>query len=202
MGRMRRRLKAGMRIAVIGTGNIGGTLGTRWRAAGHEVTYGARSGSGQGPGGAPVTTVSDAVAAADVVLLAVPGRAIPEVVGALGAALDGKIVIDAANRMGEPEANSRAAIEAAAPGARYVRAFNTLGWENFADPLPGAALFFAADPEARDAAEELITDIGLEPAYLGDASAASAVDGALGLWFSLVRQQGGSRRLAFSVIRP
>jgi len=38
-----------MRIAVIGKGNIGGTLGSKWRAAGHDVVYGARDGSGQGP---------------------------------------------------------------------------------------------------------------------------------------------------------
>ena len=40
-----------MRIAVIGKGNIGGSLGTKWRAAGHDVVYGARDGSGEGPGG-------------------------------------------------------------------------------------------------------------------------------------------------------
>jgi hypothetical protein len=43
-----------MKIAVIGKGNIGGTLGSRWRAAGHDVVFGARDGSGEGPGGAPV----------------------------------------------------------------------------------------------------------------------------------------------------
>jgi 8-hydroxy-5-deazaflavin:NADPH oxidoreductase len=53
----------------------------------------------------------------------------------------------------------------AAPGAGYVGAFNTLGWENFADPPPGAVLFFAADPGARPLAEELITAVGLEPMF-------------------------------------
>ena len=48
------RLLAGMRVAVIGKGNIGGTLGSRWRSAGHDVVFGARDGSGEGPGGAPV----------------------------------------------------------------------------------------------------------------------------------------------------
>ena len=114
--------------------------------------------------------VGEALAGADVVLLAVPGGAAAEVVAANGAALAGKVVIDAVNRIGEPEVNSRAAIAAAAPQARYVRAFNTLGWENFADPLPGTALFFAADPDARAAAEELITAVGLEPVFAGDAA--------------------------------
>jgi predicted dinucleotide-binding enzyme len=190
-----------MRIAVIGTGHIGGSLGSRWREAGHDVVYGSREGSGTGPGGAPQRPVADALADADVVLLAVPGRAVAEVVGAHGGELAGRVVIDAANRMGEPEVNSRGMIAAAAPRARYVRAFNTLGWENFAEPLPGSALFFAADPAARATAEELITAVGLEPAYVGDAGAAGTVDGVLPLWFSLVKQRGGNRRLAFRVVQ-
>jgi 8-hydroxy-5-deazaflavin:NADPH oxidoreductase len=189
-----------MRIAVIGTGNIGGTLGSRWREAGQDVVYGSRDPGGTGPGGAPLRAIDEAVATADVVLLAVPGPAVAEVVSALGAALDGKVVIDAANRMGQPEANSRAAIGAAAPGASYARAFNTLGWENFADPLPGTDLFFASDPQARATVEELISAIGLTPVYVGGADATGAVDSVLGLWFALMKQNG-TRRLAFRLVR-
>ena len=61
MGRARARLGASMRIAVIGTGKIGGTLGGRWRAAGHDVVYGSRTGSGEGPGGAPLMGVGEAL---------------------------------------------------------------------------------------------------------------------------------------------
>jgi hypothetical protein len=190
-----------MRIAVIGTGNVGGTLGSRWRAAGHDVGYGSRSGSGAGPGGAPVRPVADALADAEVVVLAVPAGAVADVISANAAALGGKVVIDAVNRMGEPEVNSRAAIQAAAPTARYVRAFNTLGWENFADPPPGANLFYAADPAARQVTEELIRAVGLGPEYVGGPDAARTVDAVLPLWFSLVQQHGGHRRLAFRVLR-
>jgi predicted dinucleotide-binding enzyme len=140
-----------MRIAVIGKGNIGGSLGGKWRAAGHDVVYGARDGSGEGPGGAP-------------------------------------------------EFDSRAIIADAAPQARYVRAFNSLGWENFADPMPGTNMFFAADPDARATAEELIRAVGLEPAFLGDATATTTVDGLLPLWFALVQQNGGNRRVALRII--
>jgi len=190
-----------MRIAVIGTGHIGGTLGGRWRDAGHEVVYGSRTGSGEGPGGAPLTTVGEAVTGADAVVLAVPGGAVAEVVATYGAALAGKVVIDAANRMGEPQFNSRAEIAAAAPDARYVRAFTTLGWENFADPGTGAVLFFAADPDARPAAEELITAVGLEPVFAGDAGATETVDALLPLWFALVQHHGGNRRVALRTTR-
>jgi len=84
--------------------------------------------------------------------------------------------------------------------ARYARAFNTLGWENFADPLPGTDLFFASDPQARPAAEELISAIGLGPVYVGGADAAGAVDSLLGLWVALTRQNG-TRKLAFRLVR-
>ena len=190
-----------MRIAVIGTGKIGGTLGGKWRAAGYDVVFGARNAGDFGPGDAPVQTVDEAVDGADVVALAVPGKAVADVVASLGSRLAGKVVIDAANRMGEPEVNSKSAVRAVAPGAHYVRAFNTLGWENFADPVPSAALFFAADPPARETAEALIAATGLEPAFVGDADSAGIVDGALPLWFALVQQHGGNRRLALRVVR-
>jgi 8-hydroxy-5-deazaflavin:NADPH oxidoreductase len=188
-----------VKIAVIGTGHIGGTLGQRWLGAGHEVVYGSRAESGTRPGGAPVLPADTAVTGADVVVLAVPGEAVAEVVAALGAALAGKVVIDAANRIGQPQVNSRAAVAAAAPGARYVRAFNSLGWENFADPPPGTVLFFAADRAARPLAEELISAVGLQPVYVGDADACVTVDALLPLWFALVQHNGGSRRTALRV---
>ena len=190
-----------MRIAVIGTGNIGGALGSKWRSAGHEVIYGSRTARLDGPGGAPVLGVGEALAGADVVLLAVPGPAVAEVVGGRGAELAGKVVIDATNRIGAEEFNSRAAISAAAPGALYARAFNTLGWENFVEPPEGAGLFFAADPDARAAVEELITATGLEPVFVGNADATGTVDYLLPLWFALVQQAGGNRKLAFRVVR-
>jgi 8-hydroxy-5-deazaflavin:NADPH oxidoreductase len=189
-----------MRIAVIGTGNIGGTLGQRWQAAGHDVVYGSRQGAGEGPGGAPMLPIGDALAGADAVLLAVPGRAVAEVIGPHGTELAGKIVIDATNNIGQPAVNSQATVAAAAPDAAYARAFSTLGWENFADPLPGTILAFAADPDAQQAVEELITAVGLEPVYLGGPDASGVVDALLPLWFTLVRQHGGNRRLALRVV--
>jgi predicted dinucleotide-binding enzyme len=111
-------LLAGMKIAVIGKGNIGGSLGSKWREAGHDVVYGARNTEGEGPGG----------------------------------------------------------------------------------PLRGANMFFAADPEARAVTEELITVVGLEPAFVGDATATPVVDGLLPLWFALVKQNGGNRRVALRVV--
>jgi len=198
-----------MKIAVIGTGHIGGTLGAKWQAAGHEVSYGSRqaggegqaSGGGQaGPGGAPLRPVGAAIEAAEVVVFAVPGGAVAEVAAGHGKALDGKVVVDATNRMGADRTDNQDAITGAAPGAKYVRAFNIYGWENFADPRPGTTLFFAADPDARAVTEELVRAIGLEPAYVGGTDATGAVNGIAALWFSLVKQHGGERRVALQLL--
>ncbi|HEY1920037.1 MAG TPA: NAD(P)-binding domain-containing protein [Streptosporangiaceae bacterium] len=190
-----------MRIAVIGVGKVGGTLGERWRDAGHQVVYGSRHPAAQGPGGAPVRAVPEALDDADAVLLAVPDRAVAGVVAEQAAGLDGKVVIDATNRIGGWDSvNAHAEIADAAPQARYVRAFSTLGWENFADPLPGTAMFYAADPAATDVAKQLITAVGLDPVLVGDAGAAGIVDGLLPLWFALVRQHNGNRRIALHLL--
>jgi predicted dinucleotide-binding enzyme len=190
-----------MRIAVIGTGHIGGTLGSKWRAAGHDVVYGARRGAGEGPGGAAVAAIGNAVRDAEVVVLAIPGSAVAGTVREYATALAGKTVVDATNNMGGGVPDSRAAITAVVPDVRYVRAFNTLGWENFADPLPGTALFFAAEPSARQATEELIQAVGLEPAYAGGPDATGTVDALLPLWFELVKLNGGNRKVALRIVR-
>ena len=62
--------------------------------------------------------------------------------------------------------------------------------------MPGTNMFFAADPEARATAEEFVTAVGLEPTFVGDANATTTVDGLLPLWFALVQQNGGNRRVA------
>jgi 8-hydroxy-5-deazaflavin:NADPH oxidoreductase len=191
-----------MKIAVIGTGHIGGTLGVKWRAAGHEVTYGSRrGGDGQeGPGGAPLRPIGAAIDGAEVVVLAVPGGAVAEVLAEHGQALNGTVVVDATNRMGADRTDNQQAITAAAPDVKYVRAFNIYGWENFADPHPGTTLFFAADPAARSVTEELVRAIGLEPAWVGGTEATVTVNGLAALWFSLVQQHGGQRRLALRLL--
>jgi 8-hydroxy-5-deazaflavin:NADPH oxidoreductase len=191
-----------MRIAVIGKGKIGGSLGSKWLAAGHDVVYGARDGSGEGPGGAPMRGIGDAINDADVVVLAVPGQVVADVVKEQAAALAGKTVIDAVNRMGAPEFDSRAIIAAAVPSARYVRAFNTLGWENFEDPHFGdevADLFYSATEGDKETMDTLISAVGLRPQYLGDGQQ-EVVDGLLRVWFALVFGQKHGRRLALRVL--
>lgn len=189
--------KRALEIAVIGAGNIGRTLGAKWMSAGHAVVYGVRS-----PGAPDTASVPDAVAPAEVVLLAVPGAAAKEVLAALGTALAGKVVIDASNDIqGTGKLHALAELTDA---AHPVRAFNTLGWENFADPVFDgitADLFYAAEEgHAKEVADRLIADIGLRPVWLGGVDAFDLVDSLTRLWFTLAFQRKLGRRLAFKML--
>ena len=189
---------AGMDIAVIGTGRIGTALGTAWSRAGHRVGYGSRDPNAAGQPGAD--TVAAVLPGAEVVLLAQPGRVVADFVDRHRAALEGKIIIDAANRAGERPLNNRRAVHDI-DGVRYVRAFNTLSVENFTDPLPDADLFFAADESVRPVAEELIREVGLRPMYVGGPDASEAVDGLLILSVALFEQRNGDRDFAYRLVQ-
>jgi predicted dinucleotide-binding enzyme len=186
-----------VKIAVIGAGNIGRTLGTKWADAGHDVVYGVRS-----PGAPDTAAVPDAVAGAEVVTLAVPGAAAKDVLASLGAELEGKVVIDATNDV--QGAGKLHALDELTDGAHPVRAFNTLGWENFADPViegVTADLFYAAEErQAKDVAERLIAEVGLRPVWLGGVEAFDLVDSLTQLWFTLALRFGLGRRLAFKLL--
>jgi len=189
-----------MKIAIIGAGRIGTTLGAKWEAAGHAVVYGVRS-----PDGKAEQPVLEAADGADVIVLAVPGAAAMDVIESLGQALAGRFLIDATNDVGSPGSGTVRARAAIAEGAIPVRAFNTLGWENFADPVVGgvrADLLFGADEgPGKDVAEQLIRDVGLEPVWLGGIDEFDVVDSVTQLWFTLVFKRGLGRRLAFKLLR-
>jgi 8-hydroxy-5-deazaflavin:NADPH oxidoreductase len=138
------------------------------------------------------------------VVFAIPGAAMAETVAGVGSALDGKIVVDATNRFGQPVVNSVSTIAGAAPGATVVRAFNSLGWENFADPtidgVPVDLFYCAPEGQARAVAEQLIGDVGLRAVLVGDLSQAAVVDGVGSLWVALAFGQKLGRRLAFKML--
>jgi predicted dinucleotide-binding enzyme len=186
-----------MRIAVIGAGNIGRTLGTKWANAGHQVVYGVRT-----PGAPDTASVADAVASAEVVVLAVPGAAAKGVLARLGDALAGKVVIDATNDV--QGTGKLHALEELTDGAHPVRAFNTLGWENFADPVFDgihADLFYAGEKgRATEVADRLIADVGLRPVWLGGLDAFDLVDALTRLWFTLALQRKLGRRRAIKIL--
>ena len=187
-----------MRIAVIGAGNIGGTLGDKWARAGQQVVYGLRDPSKRA-GSQPIPR---ALAAAEVVLLALPGAAVVDFVREQAALLDGKTVIDATNNFRAPATNSFPQLTEAIPKACLFRAFNTLGFDIFQAPIVGgekADLFYCGpDGPAQETVERLIADVGLRPIRVGGADQASTVDGVLRLWYTLSQTHG--RRIAFKLL--
>lgn len=155
-----------MRVAVIGAGNIGGTLGKRWAEKGHDVRFGLRQGSLRNDqtlhaSGAAVVPIADALADAEAVLLALPGTALPDFLASYGAGLNGKLVFDATNQRGSTVMHQVERIRHAAPDARVYRAFNSLGWEVFANPqIDGqqADMFFCGAEDGQNEAARLIAD--------------------------------------------
>jgi len=190
-----------MNIAIIGPGFIGTTLGRALAGAGHQVTFGSRDPGGGDASGLPVAAapIGEALANADVGVLALPGSAVAELTSAHRDALDGKLVIDATNQMGAAVTNGRASLP---PTVRYARAFNTLGGENLADPVfaDGKADMFFSAPEAdRTTVEAVIEDVGLRPVYVGE-DQELLIDNLFQLWIALAMKQGRGRRLAFRLL--
>jgi predicted dinucleotide-binding enzyme len=153
-----------MKITTLGRGNIGGTLAQLWTRAGHEVTTLGRDGG----------DVSDA----DVVLVAVPNEAVPDALTRV-TGLDGKVVLDATNRMAAaPPAGHPSIAEyiKAQTGGPTAKVFNL----NFGDLLEQAGQtsskpsnIWVGDDGARAAVEQLTREIGMEPLHGGPLELAS-----------------------------
>ncbi len=200
-------------VAVLGAGNIGGTLGKKWSAAGHKVRFGVNDPAGKHAQelraelgeSAVIGTIADALQGnPDVVLIALPGGAVDATVQSYAEQLNGRIIIDAANRMGQDAMHNLTSIQQYAPQAHIYRAFNTLGWENFAEPTfdgVQADLFYCGPDDATQTkVAQLIADVGLRPIYLGGSEQNGLLDTLTSLWFTLAIAQKKGRHLAFKVL--
>jgi 8-hydroxy-5-deazaflavin:NADPH oxidoreductase len=191
-----------MKIAVLGAGAVGSTVGRLWHAAGHDVTFAARHATRPRALAAELgerahaASAADAAASAEVVLVAVPALA---VTGALQAAgpLDGRIVIDAANSLergvfGQQQLSLRSLADAF-PRARWARAFNSLNVNVMADDNhrePPWVLFLSGDEEAKPAVAQLIGDAGFDPVDLGGIDDSQLQDPGSALWtYTLTRDE-------------
>ena len=175
-----------MKIGIIGSGKLGGAVGSRWVKVGHEVLFSSRHPEqlkglvdSLGPR-ARAGTVAEAAAFGDVVLIAVPYRALPEVGRENAAALSGKIVLDASNpivaRDGDVAQEAMAngigpTSQKYLPGARLVRAFNPVGYRNFESDAPSGGERIGMpiagdDSEAVKVAAQLAREAGVEPVLL------------------------------------
>ena len=180
-----------MRIAILGAGRVGSTLGRLWHAAGHDVTFAARDAARPQALAAELgerahaASVADAAAGADVVLVAVPGPAVTGVLQAAGP-LDGRVIIDAANSFRQQQVTLRS-LAGAFPRAHWVRAFNSLSASIMADDndrQPPWVVFLSGDDEAKPVVAQLIRDAGFDPVDLGGIDDSRLQDPGSALWLS------------------
>lgn len=195
-----------MRIAIIGAGRVGRALGTGWAARGHDVVHGVRDPSDPRHAGlgAAATTVA-AAGGADVLVLTVPFSAVPDALA--GVDTDGTILVDATNPIGAPDPGGRAGAERVAelaPGARVVKAFNTVGFETMADAsYPGGEpvmLVAGDDAAAKGTVLELAKALGFDAVDAGPLEAARDLERLAALWIRLARGELG-REIAFALLR-
>jgi predicted dinucleotide-binding enzyme len=185
-----------LRIGVIGTGNIGGTLATHWAHAGHELVISGLDPEALKPLAAKlgakvrVGTPREAAAFGEVVLISVPYGALPQVGRDYAKELAGKVVIDTGNPY--PQRDGAMADEARRegtgvasarylPGVRLVRAFNAIAWTNLRDLTNRAGTKVAIplagdDSNALATAARLVRDAGFDPVVVGGLSEARRFD--------------------------
>ena len=213
------------RIAVLGAGPIGSTLGSKWAKAGHSVAFGVKNPASERAQKLReelgervlIGTPAESLAQGDIVLLAIPGHTIEELVRTHAQLLDHKLIIDATNQLtkGKTAAegkwsaqgplNSLDTLQTYAPHAQVYRAFNSYAWEAFADPVyqgVQADLFYCGPTgDTQAVIEQLIGEIGLRPVRLGGLDQIEVVDNILRLWATLALfQHQGRGNIAFKVL--
>ena len=209
-----------MKIAVIGTGSVGGTLGRRWAQKGHEVTFCSRMPESEkvralldasGPRSRSAS-IKEGVGDCDVVVVATPWPVTLETIDSAGS-IDGKIVVDCTNAL-KPDlstpslpADTSAAeqIAAHAQGARVVKAFNTIPYTTMDDPTFGeqrADLFLCGDDEkAKSTVAQLAEDLGLDVVDTGPLHLAKHLEYLASLWIYMAFEGGWGRNFTFKVLK-
>ena len=175
------------RIGVIGSGNIGGTIGGLWVKKGHSVFFSSRHPDelkdmiAKLGSLAKAGTVEEAVAFGDVLFIAVPYGAVPQIGKDYSAKMKGKVMLDACNAVSTRDGAVADEVEQNGigvttqkyfPGVRIVRAFNTMSYMVFAReanrPDPKLAIPIAGDdPQAVQIAAALVRDAGFDPVTVG-----------------------------------
>jgi predicted dinucleotide-binding enzyme len=199
------------KVAIIGAGNVGATLGKRLRDAGHTVRWGVPDPTNAKYQGLDVTTPAEAAQNADIVFLAVPWSAAETAVQNAGS-LAGKIVVDITNPIAEDFSDlvdlqgTSAAEHIArwAAGAAVVKAFNTIGSNVMENPQFGqerATLLVAADDgEAKQTVMGLAAELGFDPVDAGPLPMARHLESFAWIWITLATKQGQGRDIVFQLL--
>jgi 8-hydroxy-5-deazaflavin:NADPH oxidoreductase len=212
-----------MKLAIIGAGDVGGTLGAAWaRKAGHEVFFGVtnpRSDKTQGllrqiGGAARAGTAAEAAASGGIIVLATPWPAAEAAIRSMGD-LKGRIVLDATNPLAMgPDGlgleighgiSGAEKVQGWAAGASVFKTLNTTGFKNMADPIfdgVKSVMFVAGDdPTAKPKVMTLIGELGFEVVDAGGLRAARLLEPHAMLWIHLALDRGLGRDWAFALVR-
>ncbi len=185
-----------MRIGIIGSGQIGGSIGLRWAEAGHQILFSSRNPDqledlvAEAGSNAQAGYPADAATFGDVVLVAVPYGAMPQVGRDFAPLMQGKIVIDCGNPRADrdgpmaDEAIAKGTGIASAeyfPGVRLVRAFNAISFlmvqnEAHRDGELIGVPIASDDAEAVAVTRQLVIDAGFEPVVVGGLERAREFD--------------------------
>jgi 8-hydroxy-5-deazaflavin:NADPH oxidoreductase len=203
-----------MKIAVIGTGNVGGSLAKRFSQAGHTVVLGVRDiNNFKGKellAEVPqisAKSIPDAAAESEIILIAAATQAVKSIAESLGNVKD-KVIIDAMNSVFEkpkPYSNTTEALLDLTNCKDIVKCFNSTGFENMLDTNYGGIkidMFAAGDSaKAKETAVKLSKDIGYENCYdFGGSDKFELIEQFAMCWINLAIMQGNGRNIAFKVL--
>ena len=197
-----------LRIGIIGSGAMGGPLGLLWAEAGHQVLYSSRNPDQLMDlvrNAAPRASAGYPDAAAffgEVILLAVPPGAVPQIGEDLAELMQGKVVIDLGNPRADRdgpltaewmEMGTGLAMAQYLPGVRFVKAFNTVNPRSFRNPIRDGQRIGVPiagdDDEAVAITATLVRDAGLDPVFVGPLARAKEFDRGSPVWETNVSAQ-------------
>ena len=190
-----------LRIGIIGSGAMGAPIGLLWAEAGHRVLFSSRNPEQlmelvrEGTPRASVGYPDAAAFFGEVILLAVPPSAIPQIGEDFGALMQGKVVIDLSNPRVDRdgpitnewlEMGTGLAMAQYLPGVRFVKAFNTVNPRSFANPIRDGGRIGVPiagdDEEAVAITASLVQDVGLDPVIVGLLARAKDFDRGSPVW--------------------
>jgi 8-hydroxy-5-deazaflavin:NADPH oxidoreductase len=209
-----------MKIAFVGTGNVGGALARSLGRKGHTILLGVRDGSDSKASAlaadiganAILHSPKEAVGLADVAILATPWPATEDAIKSIGD-FGGKPLIDCTNPLKQdlsglsvgPETSGGEQVQAWAKNAKVVKAFNTTGFNIMNNPVferGKAVMLFCGDhASANQTAKSLIEDVGFDPMEAGPLASARLLEPFALLWIASAYKFGMGREFAFSILR-
>lgn len=211
-----------MRIAFIGTGNVGAPLADRLQKLGHQVFIAAHNPESKSVLEASkrnseliVKSLIEAVQEAEIVFLATPFNAIETALAPVKSLLDGKILVDCTNPVGanlshglQSQISGSETVQEFVPNAHVVKAFTIYGFENFEDStyagygdLKPAMLIAGNNQTAKEMVSSLCSQLGWEPVDTGKLSMSLHLEHMTLLWIQMARVQGKGSGFVWAMLQ-